>query len=200
MLITKIEPLTKTKYKIELDGDFAFVLYKGEVSRFGMKEQTELSEELYTQIKEKVLLKRAKLRAMHLLTDMARTEKGLREKLRHNLYPEDIIEETLAYVRSFGYLDDTRYAQNFIESRKTSKSRKELYAALRQKGVSAEIIEQAFSSCYPEETEQEAIRHLLRKKRIDPSQISREERQKLYGYLARKGFSYEVVRSALELS
>ena len=34
MTVTKIEPVTKSKYKIYLDGQFAFVLYKGELSRY----------------------------------------------------------------------------------------------------------------------------------------------------------------------
>ena len=29
MTVTRVEPLTKTKFKVYLDGDFAFVLYKG---------------------------------------------------------------------------------------------------------------------------------------------------------------------------
>ena len=74
MQVTKVEALTKTKWKVELDGQFAFVLYKKEISRFGIEVNGELSEELYEQIKKNVVLKRAKLRAMHLLTDMARTE------------------------------------------------------------------------------------------------------------------------------
>ena len=34
MYVTKIEPVTKTKYKVFIDGQFAFVLYKGELSRY----------------------------------------------------------------------------------------------------------------------------------------------------------------------
>ena len=31
MLVTKVEPVTKTKYRVELDQQFAFVLYKGRI-------------------------------------------------------------------------------------------------------------------------------------------------------------------------
>ena len=143
MTVTKIEELTKAKLKVELDGEFAFVLYKKELSRFGIRVDEELPEETYQQIRKDVILKRAKLRAMHLLTDMARTESGLREKLRQGLYPEDIVEEALAYVRSFGYLNDLRYAENFIESRRDRKSKKEIYALLCNKGVPQEQIGRA---------------------------------------------------------
>ena len=80
MLVTKVESVTKTKYRVELDQQFAFVLYKGELAKFGIREMEEIPEEQYEKIRTEVILKRAKLRAMHLLTDMARTESGLREK------------------------------------------------------------------------------------------------------------------------
>ena len=34
MAVTRVEAVTKTKYKVYVDGQFAFILYKGELSRF----------------------------------------------------------------------------------------------------------------------------------------------------------------------
>lgn len=196
--ITKVEAVSKTKFRVEVDHEFAFVLYKGELKRFHIAEGEELSEEVYGQIRSEVILKRAKLRAMHLLTDMGRTESGLREKLRQNQYPEDIIEQAMDYVRSFGYLDDLKYAENYIESHKNSKSKKELYGALVRKGVPSEQIQLAFESSYEEESTQEAIQKLIAKRRVDVAAATEEELHKLYGYLARKGFRYEEIRKAIE--
>ena len=198
MIVTNVESLTKTKFIVEVDGKFAFVLYKGELKRFGVTQGVELSEMIYQQIRTEIVLKRAKLRAMHLLTDTAKTEKGLREKLRQGHYPEDIIEQAMDYVRSFGYLDDRKYAESFVLSRKESKSRKEIYAALLQKGVSAEQIQEVLDEVYAEEGEREAIRKLILKKHVDVLQANEEELHKLYGYLARKGFRYEEIRKAIK--
>ena len=134
MKVTGIEPYSKTKYKVSLDGKFAFVLYKGELSRFHIRKGEELSEETQQKIYSDVLLKRAKLRALHLLSDMDRTENALREKLRLGLYPQEIIDAAVEYVRSFGYLNDARYAENFVRSRQGIKSRREIRAQLLQKG------------------------------------------------------------------
>ena len=75
MIVTKIEPCTKTKFKIYIDETFKFVLYKGEVSRFGIRIGEEIPPETEEKIRTEVLLKRAKLRAMHLLEDMKKWEK-----------------------------------------------------------------------------------------------------------------------------
>ena len=105
MRITRIEPVTKTKYRVSVDEQFAFVVDKGEVSRFHLKKECDLTEDTYAKIKE-VLLKRAKLRAMHLLNDMARTESQLRDKLKLGGYPSEITEAATTYVKSFGDIND----------------------------------------------------------------------------------------------
>ena len=51
MRITRIEPVTKTKYRVSVDEQFAFVVYKGELSRFHLKEECELTEDTYAKIK-----------------------------------------------------------------------------------------------------------------------------------------------------
>ena len=127
MTVTKIEAVanTKTRYKVFLDEQFAFVLYKGELSRYHVTVGEDISSDIYQEIREAVL-KRAKLRALHLLNDMGRTEMQLRQKLKQNEYTSDVIEETMKYVKSFGYVNDREYARSFILNRKNKKSRKYL--------------------------------------------------------------------------
>ncbi len=198
MVVTRTEAVTKTKYKVYIDGQFAFVLYKGELSRYHVIEGQKLSEEAYEKIRGEILTKRAKLRAMHLLNAMGRTESQLTEKLKQGGYPEDIVKEALAYVKSFGYVDDINYARNFIDHRKDKKSRKEIVMLLRGKGVSDEDIERAMEECYEKETAVLAIEKLMRKRRYVPGEASYEGKQKFMAYLMRKGFSYDDVCRALE--
>ena len=198
MTVTKIEAVSKNKYKIDLDGAFAFVLYKGELSRYKICEGISISENLYQQIKTEVVLKRAKLRAMHLLNDMDRTETQLYKKLSQNLYPEDVIEEAIAYVKSFGYIDDLSYAKRYVQNRQGQKSRRELYAKLADKGISRDLIALAMEACYEEEDEAEAIRRMAVKRKYRFQNATREEQQKQIAYFMRKGFSYENVRKALQ--
>ena len=200
MTVTKIEPITKTKYKVYLDEQFAFVLYKGELSRYQVKEKRELSEEDYQEIRNKIILKRAKLRALHLLNTMGRTETQLREKLRQGGYPVDIIEETVTYVKSFGYVDDLEYARNFILNRKHKKSRKELCIALCRKGIDQGKIEEVFEECYGENDPKVAIETIFRKKNYHPDTADEIEKKKMLAYLINKGFRYEDVRQLIQVS
>ena len=147
-----------------------------------------------------IVIKRAKLRAMHLLSDMGRTESQRRTKLKQGGYAEDAVEAAIRYVKSFGYINDMEYARSFIDSRKDRKSKKELYAALLQKGVPAEIVEQVFEEAdYGEKDSRQAIEALMRKRSYNPETADVKEKQKMMGYLMRKGFSYQDVRNVLQV-
>lgn len=200
MKVTKIESVTKTKFKVYVEEQFAFVLYKSELSRYRIVTDEEITEDTFQRIKKEVILKRAKLRALHLLNDMDRTEAQLRTKLKQGLYTEDIIEQTIEYVKSFGYIGDASYARRYIQSRQKNKSKKEIYVELCKKGVAKEEIDSAMEECYENHGEEEAIRTLLRKKKYNPEQATEAETQKIYGYLARKGFSYDQIRQVIQVS
>ena len=137
---------------------------------------------------------------MHLLNDMDRTESQLRTKLLNGDYPADIADEAIAYVKSFGYINDESYIRRFIESRKNSKSKKEIYALLMKKGVDMERVQEILSEYYSAEDSLNAIRDLLRKKRYDPKSATDQEMRKIYGYLARKGFGYEDIRQVIQIN
>ena len=98
MLVTKIQAVTKQKYRIELDGQPAFVVYKGELSRYGIKEGHEILQPVYEELVGQVLTKRAKLRAMHLLESMDRTRAELEKKLQSSEYPREAVAEALIWI------------------------------------------------------------------------------------------------------
>lgn len=200
MTVTKIEAVanTKTRYKVFLDEQFAFVLYKGELSRYHVTVGEEIVSEIYQEIQEAVL-KRAKLRALHLLNDMGRTEMQLRQKLKQNEYTSDVIEETMKYVKSFGYVNDKEYARSFILNRKNKKSRKELHMLLSQKGLSEEILEEIFEEVYDDNSSKEAIKALIMKKKFNPEIATYKDKQKMFAYLTRKGFCFEDIRQVIQI-
>lgn len=200
MIVTKIESVTKTRFQVFIEGQFAFVLYKGELSRYRLTEGGEISHEQYELIRQEVVLKRAKLRALHLLNAMDRTEEQLRTKLKQNLYPDDIIDAALDYVKSFGYVQDEEYARRFVMGRQHAKSKRELSQALYQKGIAKDQIERVLESCYEEKDEKDAIQRLMEKRHFDPQQATDKEKKKMYDYLLRKGFRYEDVRQVIQVS
>jgi len=130
---------------------------------------------------------RAKKRALHLLERMDRTEHQLREKLKTSDYPEEVIEEAIAYVKSFHYVDDKRYAENFTRYKKENLSRQQIKQKLMTKGISRETIDLVIEEEYDVD-EKVQIRRLLEKKHFDGSTKDEGEFRRVYNYLLRRGF------------
>ncbi len=133
-------------------------------------------------------LVKAKKRALYLLTDMDRTEKELRDKLKKTGYSDDTIARTIEYVRSFGYIDDRKYAEKFIYAARGRKSRVKIIYDLTAKGVARELIDEAFENA-GEWDEKDLIRSLAEKKLRTMDPKDPKTYTKAAAHLARKGFS-----------
>ena len=148
-----------------------------------------------------VLRKRAKLRAMNLLQGREYTTSQLRTKLQQGFYPPKIIEQAIDYVAGFHYIDDLRYAVDYITYHEDSRSRRRIEQDLQGKGILAATIEEAWQVWREnggKQDEQAMIRELLHKKHYDTEgETDWKERQKIYAFLARKGFSAEAIRKAI---
>lgn len=202
MIITKITEASKSRKKIEIDGEFAFVLYKGELPVYGIKENNEIREEDYQEIMTKILPKRAKLRAMNLLKSRTYTTAQLEEKLEMGGYPPQVISEAINYVASFGYINDSQYAYDFIEYNKENKSKNRIMTDLRRKGISGDMAEEAWEEVVGEdrqELEKQQIIKLLEKKHFSSQNATLQESQKMMAFLYRKGFAIETIRNVLSL-
>ncbi len=200
MKVTQIVELSKSRSKVYIEQEFAFVLYKGELRLYKIREGEEIDEKDYQMIMKEVLPKRAKLRAMNLLKSREYTTASLRTKLKQGLYPDEIIEEALAYVASFHYTDDVRYAVSYMNSHEQDKSRKRIEQDLLKKGIDKKTLEEAWKQWEEqggEKDEQSMIAKLIEKKHYDVSTASMQEQQRMYGFLMRKGFSSEQVIKAL---
>ena len=145
-------------------------------------------------------VKQAKLKALSLLTDMDRTEAQLRQKLKQKSYVDDVVEQVMEYVKSFGYVNDTNYAKRFIESRKKTKSKHEITAMLSQKGICRDVISETIAECYNSEDAHETIRYLVEKKCGSIERCSDKDKKKVLDYLLRKGFTYEEIRQVIQVS
>lgn len=202
MRVTLIEELTKTRSKVHIEGEPAFVLYKGELRLYHVREGEELSGEDYRTILEEVLPKRAKLRAMNLLQKREYTVEALRRKLQQGGYPEAVTEEALAYVASYRYTDDLRYAVDYITCHEADRSRMRIEHDLTARGISRETMEKAWEQWQEQGgimDEHAMIARLLQKKNYDPEHTDRKEQQRIYAFLMRKGFSAEVVCRAMRV-
>ena len=187
ILVLSEEAMTKGNIRVRLDTGLTCILYRSEQRQINAYEGSSLTREQYEILVHEILGKRATKRAMHLLEKMDRTEYKLREKLSEGGYPDEAIEDAIGYVKRYHYLDDERYARNYVFLAQDRKSRKKLSIELYQRGIKKELIDRILEEEY-EADEEKQICQLLEKRGYDPKTCSEKERQKLYQFLLRRGF------------
>lgn len=198
MTVTAIVPVDKRKCKVFLGEDFAFVLYKSEAARFHIEEENDLSEQTYEKIKEEILLKRARDRALYLLQSQGRTKAEMIQKLQKDGYPDDVIREVMSFLEEYHFVDDSSYTENYIHVNKSRKSSRQIVFELQQKGVDKDTISRMFEEAPI--NEDDTVRVLLKKKTGGQIPADWKERQKLAAFLGRKGFSFDVIQRVLRES
>ena len=177
--------------------------------------------------------------AVSYLARWEATEHGLTQTLRKRLFArcertgespeqvEDAIGEVVSRLAAKGYVDDHRFAEHaFARARKDGRSRAQIHAQLRAKGVDSGLIEriELARASAPEDEAGEATETLshsdgavclepideelaaafrtARKRRIGPyfkdAERRSELRDKHLGILARRGFSRETAYLVIE--
>lgn len=193
--ITEITSFDNKRNKVTLDyGEVTFLLYKGECRKAGIgtDRQTHgvLSDERYESIINDILLPRAKKRVMYYLKNADKTRDQIRRKLKEGMYPDEVIEQTFAFLDKYGFADDERYAEQYIEELRGSRSSREIAMKLKQRGIAGSCISDKLKELTRED-EYEACGRALAKKY--PAGVTAEDRQKAYGYLARRGFGFDAI-------
>ena len=142
----------------------------------------------------------ARRKALRLLEHMDRTEQGLTDRLRQAGFSEEAAEDAVSYVREFGYINDERYAFNYIMYRIHDKSRQKIFQELQQKGVDRQTIQSAWEEAEELETpdERALLCQMIEKKYEPGAELDEREMRRLYGYLARRGFRSGDIVSVLE--
>lgn len=196
MLVKQIVRCGKSRSIVKLESGLSFPLYSSELNKFDTKEGEDLSDGSLEIIMTQILPSRCIKRAMNLLQKKSYSEGELRNKLTEGGYPDNVADKAIEYVRSFGYIDDVRYAADYIRyhsSQGRGKSR--IRMELRGKGISDDSFEKAWN-----ETEElgliagtdEQICGLLAKKHFSPD-MERADWDKIAAFIMRRGYSPEDI-------
>lgn len=139
-------------------------------------------------------------KALRLLEHMDRTEKGLRDRLIQGGFSEEAAEDAVAYVKDYGYINDYRYALNYILYRIHSKSRQKIFQELQQKGISRDVASEAWeeASDLEEPDETSLLRTAIEKKYSPGDTLDDKAMRRLYGYLQRRGFRMGDITAVLD--
>jgi regulatory protein len=191
--ITAIEPQQKNPQRVNvyLDGEFAFGLARFTVG--WLKVGQELSEEKISVLQAEDAGEVTYQKALHFLSYRPRSSAEIRQNLAKRGSPAALVDETLARLQRAGLVNDMDFARAWVENRNTfrPRSKSALQFELRRKGIGDEIVRPVLDELVDEQALafEAARKYALR--------LAGREwldfRQKLSGFLARRGFSYTTI-------
>lgn len=144
-------------------------------------------------------LEKAKNYCFLLLKFRLRSEHELLERLKNKKFDQETSEKAVSFLKEKGFIDDKAFAKIWIQSRlKKPLGLRRLTQELRVKGINKEIIENQIENIKHNYSEEEVIGEIVKKKlsktkNIDPQKA----KERIYGYLLRRGFSPDVVIDVL---
>ncbi len=143
---------------------------------------------------------RARLYAFYLLKFRNRSQYEIETKLKEKKYSDGIIEQTIDYLKKARFIDDRRFARDWIKARLNKPfGLKRISFELKHKGVDEEIIQGAVNEIKDTFLEEALVLSLAQKQtakygNIEPLKV----KQRLFGFLSRRGFSMEAIQKAIQ--
>ena len=201
--ITAIEEQARHKDRVNVyvDGTFALGLFADVAITLSLKIGQEMTAERLTELANAELRRKAKEDAYRLLSFRARTEREIVDKLKRREYDESIITDTIAYLHEQNLLDDADFAARFAATRSRTHGDRAITMELRQKGVDAATIKQTLAEsaeAADEDAEYDTVRALAeRRVGENPHDKSPGAKQKLWAFLARRGFGSDVIKRVI---
>jgi regulatory protein len=193
-MIHKITGLTvqkrnRQRVNVFLDGEFAFGLTRFVAAWLVVGQ--EISDEKIAQLRDEDARETAYQQAIKLINYRPRTQAEVARNLERHRVPQELINDTLERLRQAGLVNDELFAQQWVENRNDlrPRSRRALAFELKQKGIDSKTVEQSLEEIDDEELAyQAALQHASKLRNLEWQDF----RIKLFGFLSRRGFSYEV--------
>lgn len=184
------------RLSVYLDGEYAFGL-----SRYTAA-WLQVGQELTKERIEELLIEDAQETAYQIAVKYIgyriRTTSEIEKHLDRKGIEQPIINQVIERLTTNRLLDDTSFAHQWIENRNEFRPRahRVLASELRNKGIRPEIIEDALKDTMPEEK----LAYLAAQKRVRRYENLEWNTfyQKMGSYLARRGFSYSIIRPVVE--
>ena len=200
-VITRTSTLRRARGRlaVEIDGRGGLTLADEVLMRAGLGVGDTIDEATLADLIAADEVARATETALAFLSYRPRAEKEVRDRLRRGGFTPETIDQVVAKLYEWRYLDDADFARRWVEQRATNRPRGKrlLQQELRQKGIAAETARETLDEA---DLDEAAAAEALARRRL--TSYAGEEplvvRRRLGSYLARRGYGYDVARAAID--
>lgn len=194
-----VQKKNKNRCNIYIDNVFAFGVSNELIYKENLKVGIIIDEEKLKKIAYEENLINCKETALKIIERSYKTKKEMTKRLLEKGYALEEINETLKFLEEYNFINDESYTKAFINDRTKTQGKQKIKYALKNKGVSDEIIEEELSKLDMEKEKENANILALKKYNI---LIKRESdkyklKEKIIRFLISRGYNYEVAKDAV---
>jgi regulatory protein len=188
---------TPDRVNVYIDDKFAFGLPALEAAR--LKVGQHLTDEDIARLRQADSVQKAYDRAVRFLGYRPRSRKEVAQNLAEAGLDPALIETVISRLAQQGYLNDAEFARFWVENRERFRPRGQqaLRQELRLKGVDDETVNAALGTLDQTESAYRAAQGRAQRMAALAASDPRGFRQKLSGFLQRRGFTYDVIREVV---
>lgn len=201
-VITKITQQKKDgeRYNIFLDEKYAFSVHETVLVKFGLSKGMTLEDWSIDEMVYDDEIRKAFNRALHYLGFRMRSEFEVKKKLLDTGYGEAIVLEAIVKLKNLGFLNDETFSEALLQTQKRSSSKgpRAIQQELQRKGIGKELQEKVLDT-YSEDEQIKIATKLAEKAANSNSSIAPVQlKQKIQNALLRKGYSFDIIKQALD--
>lgn len=197
--ITKISPQrSKKRVNVYLDDKFGFGIDLESFVKLNLRVEQEYTKKEIEEIIEKAEYQKTYNKLLRFATLRPRSEREVLYWLKRKKVHESMHKKLFEGLIKLDLLDDEKFARWWIEQRLTFKPRgkRALISELLQKGVERSTIEGVLLDIGVDEVQ--AAKQLVKKNKHKWAKLKgQEEKKKIWGFLARNGFSWETIKKVV---
>lgn len=179
------------RVSVSVDGEPVAEVASWVVLDRGLYEGLILSEEELEEVRVVGERSLAMTRACDYLAYRARSASEVRARLHRYGYGARTVEEVLVRLEDLGYIDDGEFARTVAREKARKYGPRRVYSDLLKGGVSEDLAGAAVEEEFSGRSEVEEARSAARR-RYNTGQGSGAESRRVYGFLARRGYSSGV--------
>jgi regulatory protein len=200
MIITSFKKV-RNDIRVTFDDGSVIVIDYRTVFDFGLRVHDELSQPKMNELKHHSSLQKCKDSSFRYLSMRLHSIKELKQKLKLKKYDEQIIEEVTAKLLQNNYLNDEKFAEQFIKDKTALKKMgsTKIKIELLKRGIPKEIISEKLKIVSNDESFDNCLQ--LAQKKINllrsRSKEIKNEKNKVYSFLLSKGYESETIASVL---
>jgi len=203
MRVNKIVKKDARNVLIHCDNDEVLFLSVDIFYKSGLKKNDEISDDRFSSLIKENRLFHIKQRAFRYLGRRQHSTSELRIKLKQKGYETELINHVLDDLKQKNYLDDTKFAEMFVEEKIKLKlwGEQKLRGELIKRGIKSEIISDVLRNKITDEDKLNNAMTVASKK-YDTLRIRYSDKdvikKKLITFLNSRGYNYDVIKEVYD--